>query len=90
MNQRLKTKSDSPVFNEWATRVDNILMQVPTVSANGHMPLEYSDDEFQGAMKKLQQCAMRFEDMPVYPINETIASKLIYDQLQEANDKADY
>ena len=90
MNQRLKTKSDSPVFNEWATRVDNILMQVPTVSANGHMPLEYSDDEFQGAMKKLQQCAMRFEDMPVYPINETIASKLIYDQLQEVNDKADY
>ena len=66
------------------------MIQVPTVSANGHMPLEYSDDEFQGAMKKLQQCAMRFEDMPVYPINETIASKLIYDQLQEANDKADY
>ncbi len=90
MNQRLKTKSDSPVFNEWATRVDNILMQVPTVSANGHMPLEYSDDEFQQAMKKLQQCAMYFENFPIYPINESIASKLIYDHLQGANDKPDY
>ena len=90
MNPKLKTRSDSPVFNEWATRVDNILMQVPTVSANGHMPLEYSDDEFQQAMQKLQQAPMYFENMPIYPINESIASKLIYDQLQGANDKPDY
>jgi len=83
-------RSDSDVFNAWSDKVHKILNQLPMITANGHMPLEYSDDEFQGAMKKLQQCAMRFEDMPVYPINETIASKLIYDQLQEANDKADY
>ncbi len=54
------------------------------------MPLEYSDDEFQQAMKKLQQCAMYFENFPIYPINESIASKLIYDHLQGANDKPDY
>tara|TARA_R100000426_G_scaffold22111_7_gene19004 strand:+ start:227 stop:499 length:273 start_codon:yes stop_codon:yes gene_type:complete len=90
MNPKLKTRSDSPVFRDWATRVDNILMQVPTVSANGHMPLEFSDDEFQSASRKLQQCALRFDDIPIYPINEVIAKKLIYDQLQEANDKSDY
>ena len=56
MSQNLKTKSDSMVFNSWITRIDNILSHVPLVTANGHTPLEYSDDEFQQAMKKLQQC----------------------------------
>ena len=86
----IKTKSDSTVFASWISRVDQILSEMPIISANFHMPLEYHDDEFQQAMKKLQQCAMYFENMPVYPINESIASKLIYDQLQEANDKPDY
>ena len=89
-NQKIKTKSDSVVFANWINRVDQILSEVPVVSANFHMPLEYGDDEFQAAMKKLQQCAMHFENMPIYPINESSASKLIYDQLQEANDKPDY
>ena len=86
----IKTKSDSTVFASWISRVDQILSEVPIVSANFHMPLEYGDDEFQQAMKKLQQCAMYFENMPIYPINESIATKLIYDQLQGANDKPDY
>ena len=85
----LKTKSDSTVFNSWITRVDNILSHIPLISANGHMPLEYSDDEYQQAMKKLQQCAMQFDDIPIYPINEQNAVKLIEDQLKEANDKPD-
>ena len=86
----IKLKSDSTVLGSWISRVDQILSQVPIVSAQDHMPLEYSHDEFQHAMKKLQQSAMYFEDMPIYPINESIASKLIYDQLKEANDKPDY
>ena len=61
----IKTRSDSPVFNSWISRVDQILSQVPVVSANFHMPLEYGDDEFQEAMNKLQQCAMYFENMPI-------------------------
>tara|TARA_Y100001938_G_scaffold136285_1_gene198963 strand:- start:3 stop:281 length:279 start_codon:yes stop_codon:yes gene_type:complete len=86
----IKTKSDSPVFNSWISRVDQILSQVPAISANFHMPLEYGDDEYQAAMKKLQQCAMYFENMPIYPINESMASKLVDDQLQAINDKPDY
>lgn len=90
MSRNLKTKSDSMVFNSWITRVDNILASVPLVTANGHGPLEYSDDEYQQALKKLQQCPMQFEDIPIYPINEQIANKLIEDQLKEANDKPDF
>ena len=86
----IKTKSDSSVFANWINRVDQILSEVPIISANFHMPLEYGDDEFQQAMKKLQQAAMYFENMPIYPINESIAAALVYDQLKEANDKPDY
>ena len=86
----IKLRSDSTVLGSWISRVDQILSQVPVISANGQMPLEYSDEEFQQAMKKLQQCAMHFDNMPIYPINESIASKLIYDHLQGANDKPDY
>ena len=88
MSLRLKTKSDSMVFNFWATKVDNILSQIPLVSAD-HMPLEYSDPEYQKAMKQLQQCSLRFEDIPMYPINEEMARRLIDDQLMEANDRSD-
>ena len=89
-SKKIKLTSDSSVFKNWVDRVDNILSQVPVISANFHMPLEFGDDEFQQAMKKLQQSPMYFENMPIYPINESIASKLIYDQLQAANDKPDY
>ncbi len=81
----------SEVWKRFAKRVNDILATIPDVSmGSGHMPLEYSDDEFQTAMKKLQQTALLFDDMPIYPINEQIASKLIYDQLKGSNDKPDY
>tara|TARA_R110000851_G_scaffold43735_5_gene107969 strand:+ start:1921 stop:2094 length:174 start_codon:yes stop_codon:yes gene_type:complete len=50
-------------------------------------PLEYQDDEYQNVMKMLQQCSMNFEDMPIYPINETIANKLIEDEMKGRDDK---
>ena len=83
------TNCDSQMFVQWVKEVEKILVSIPLVSANDHMPLEYSDDEYQQAMKKLQQCAMQFDDIPIYPINEQIAVKLIEDQLKEANDKPD-
>jgi hypothetical protein len=83
-------RSDSDVFNAWSDKVHKILNQLPMITANGHMPLEYSDEEYQQCMKKLQQCAMRFEDLPIYPINEETARRLIDDQLVGLNDKPDY
>ena len=84
---KTKINCDSQVFIEWVSKVEQILSRIPIVTANGHMPVEYGDDEFQEGMKQLQQCAMRFDDMPIYPINEQIAKRLVEDQLQGANDK---
>ena len=80
------TKCDSEVFNNWSERVNNILSRLPKTDISGE-PLEYQDDAYQEVMKMLQQCSMNFEDMPIYPINETIANKLIQDQQKGADER---
>jgi|TARA_R100000482_G_C5127901_1_gene149894 hypothetical protein len=86
---KTKINCDSQVFIEWVSKVEQILSRIPIVTANGHMPVEYGDDEFQEGMRQLQQCALRFDDMPIYPINEQISKRLVEDQLQGANDRSD-
>ena len=84
----MPSKSDSQVFKDWSTKVDELLSRLPKTTINGE-PLEYQDDEYQDMMRKLQQCSMNFEDMPIYPINETIANKLIQDQMRGADERPD-
>jgi|TARA_R100000081_G_C4794835_1_gene160110 hypothetical protein len=73
--------SHSEVFENWSNEVKKILNQLPTNTIDGQ-PLEYQDDDFQTCMTKLQQCALKFEEFPIYPINEKIAAELVWDQLR--------
>ena len=84
----MPSKSDSQVFKDWSKKVDELLSRLPKTTIDGQ-PLEYQDDEYQDMMRKLQQCSMNFEDMPIYPINETIANKLIQDQMRGADERPD-
>ncbi len=84
----MQSKSDSQVFKDWSTKVDELLSRLPKTTIGGE-PLEYQDDEYQDMMRKLQQCSMNFEDMPIYPINKTIANKLIQDQMRGADERPD-
>ncbi len=84
----MPSKSDSQVFKDWSKKVDELLSRLPKTTIDGQ-PLEYQDDEYQDMMRKLQQCSMNFEDMPIHPINETIANKLIQDQQMGANERPD-
>ena len=84
----MSNKSDSQVFKDWSTKVDDILSRLPKTDISGE-PLEYQDDAYQEVMKMLQQCSMNFEDMPIYPINENIANKLIQDQQKGADERPD-
>jgi len=82
--------SSSEVFTNWYAQVNELLNQLPRTTIDGQ-PLEYSDDDYQKIMNKLQQCSMNFEDFPIYPINESIANKLILDQLYGAeNERPDF
>lgn len=80
--------SHSEVFETWSTKVKSILNTLPTNAIDGQ-PLEYQDDEYQNVMKKLQQCSLNFLDFPIYPINETIANKLVQDQLRGYDERPD-
>ena len=82
--------SSSEVFTNWYAQVNELLNQLPKTTIDGQ-PLEYSDDEFQNTMRKLQQCSLKFEDMPIYIINEQVAAELCYDQLKgyEENERSD-
>ena len=84
----MPSKSNSQVFKDWSTKVDELLSRLPKTTIDGQ-PLEYQDDEYQDMMRKLQQCSMNFEDMPIYPINESIANKLIQDQMKGADERPD-
>tara|TARA_R110000751_G_scaffold62112_2_gene128420 strand:- start:1060 stop:1323 length:264 start_codon:yes stop_codon:yes gene_type:complete len=82
------TKCASQVFTDWVVKVDNILSQLPKTDMSGE-PLEYQDEAYQEVMQLLQQASMNFEDMPIYPINEAIANKLIQDQQRGADERPD-
>ena len=84
----MEKTSSSEVFESWSEKVKMILNQVPKTAIDGQ-PLEYTDHEYQDVMKKLQQCSMNFLDFPIYPINETIANKLIQDQLRGYDERPD-
>ena len=89
MSQNPKTKSSSTVFLEWIDEMNKILSEVPMNNISGEM-VEYSDHEWQKAMKQLQQCSMKFEDMPIYPINEEIANRLVADHLKGKDEQPDH
>jgi len=74
-------KNKSETFNNWCKQVDKILSELPEHTIQGQ-PMEYSDDEFQNTMRKLQQCSLKFDEMPIYIINEKVASELCYDHLK--------
>ena len=74
-------KNKSETFNNWCKQVDKILSELPEHTIQGQ-PMEYSDDEFQNTMRKLQQCSLKFDEMPIYIINEKIASEVCYDHLK--------
>jgi hypothetical protein len=81
MNKEKIKASASETFEAWSDKVKGILNKLPKTTTTGE-PLEYTDDEYQNILKMLEQCSMNFEDFPIYPINETIANKLIQDQLR--------
>lgn len=79
-------KNKSETFNNWCKQVDKILSELPEHTIQGQ-PMEYSDDEFQNTMRKLQQCSLKFDEMPIYVINEKVASELCYDHLKGMEDE---
>ena len=86
MASKITFANQSEVFNKWCQQVDKILSDLPAYTIRG-MPLDYSDEEFQDCMRKLQQTSLNFEEFPIYPINEKIAAELCYDHIKGLGDE---
>ena len=76
-----KIKSKSEVFNKFVEDVDNNLDRTEVTDVAGN-PMEYSNHHFQEQLKRLCQIHMAFDDMPIFPINEVIATNLIWDEIE--------
>ena len=74
-------KSRSEVFQNFIKEVDKVLSKTETTDAVGN-PMEYSNHHFQEQLKRLCQIHMAFDDMPIFPINEVIATNLIWDEIE--------
>ena len=83
-----KIKSKSEVFNKFVEDVDNILDRTEVTDVAGN-PTDYHGDHFQAQMKRLTQVTMKFEDVPVWPINEGIATNLIWDEIEAKQNEQD-
>ena len=86
MASKITFANQSEVFTKWCQQVDKILSDLPANTIRG-MPLDYSDEEFQDCMRKLQQTSLNFEEFPIYPINEKIAAELCYDHIKGLGDE---
>ena len=83
-----KIKSNSEVFKKFVEDVDNILDRTEITDAAGN-PTDYHGDHFQAQMKRLTSITMQFEDVPVWPINEVIATNLLWDEIEAKQNQQD-
>tara|TARA_R100000664_G_C2740341_1_gene128938 strand:- start:367 stop:648 length:282 start_codon:yes stop_codon:yes gene_type:complete len=81
-------KSKSEVFKKFVEDVDTILNRTEITDAAGN-PTDYHGDHFQAQMKRLTQTHMVFEDMPIYPINEVMATNLLWDEIEAKQNEQD-
>ena len=84
----IKIKSKSEVFNKFVEDVDNILSRTEVTDPGGN-PTDYNSDHFQAQMRRLIQIKIKFEDVPVWPINEVIATNLIWDEIEAKQNEQD-
>lgn len=84
----IKVSSKSEVFKNWVEEIDGILSKTQILTATGDQ-MEYSDPHFQDQMKRLTSCALRFTDMPIYPINEQVAVDLLWDEIENKQEEQD-
>ena len=84
----IKIKSNSEVFKKFVEDVDNILNRTEITDVAGN-PTDCHGDHFQAQMKRLTQVTMQFEDMPVWPINEVIATNLLWDEIEAKQNQQD-
>ena len=87
--QKINIYSKSPEFLEFIKKMDSILSKTQHLTPNGK-GMDVEDQHFKDQRKRLATVRLEFEwSHPVYPINEYVASDLVYSEIAAIQDEED-
>ena len=87
--QKINIYSKSPEFLEFIKKMDSILSKTQHLTPNGK-GMDVEDQHFKDQRTRLATVRLEFEwSHPVYPINESVASDLVYSELAAIQDEED-
>ena len=87
--QKINIYSKSPEFLEFIKKMDSILSKTQHLTPNGK-GMDVEDQHFKDQRTRLATVRLEFEwSHPVYPINEYVASDLIYSEIAAIQDEED-
>ena len=87
--QKINIYSKSPEFIEFIKKMDSILSKTQHLTPNGK-GMDVEDQHFKDQRTRLATVRLEFEwSHPVYPINEYVASDLVYSEMAAIQDEED-
>ena len=87
--QKINIYSKSPEFLEFIKKMDSILSKTQHLTPNGK-GMDVEDQHFKDQRTRLATVRLEFEwSHPVYPINEHVASDLVYSEIAAIQDEED-
>ena len=87
--RKINIKSKSPEFLEFIEKLDSTLSKTQHLTADGK-ELDDTDQHFKDQVKRIATTRLEFEfSNPVYPINEWVASDLVWSEIQAIQDEED-
>ena len=86
---KINIYSKSPEFLEFIKKMDSILSKTQHLTPNGK-GMDVEDQHFKDQRTRLATVRLEFEwSHPVYPINEYVASDLVYSEIAAIQDEED-
>ena len=87
--KKINILSKSPQFLEFIKKMDSILSKTQHLTADGK-EMDPDDQHFKHQRKRLATVRLEFEwSHPVYPINEFVASDLVYSEIAAIAEEED-
>ena len=87
--QKINIYSKSPEFLEFIKKMDSILSKTQHLTVDGK-GMDVEDQHFKDQRTRLATVRLEFEwSHPVYPINEYVASDLVYSEIAAIQDEED-
>ena len=87
--QKINIYSKSPEFLEFIKKMDSILSKTQHLTPNGK-GMDVEDQHFKDQRTRLATVRLEFEwSHPVYPLNEYVASDLVFSEIAAIQDEED-